>query len=29
MKEEIVVYQVDHLNTHIAVRVENESVWLN
>lgn len=29
MKDEIVLYQFDKLSTHLEVRVENETVWLN
>ncbi|MDP1675337.1 MAG: RhuM family protein [Bacteroidota bacterium] len=29
MKNEIVLYQSDKLSTHLEVRVENETVWLN
>jgi len=29
MKDEIVLYQIDKLNEHIAVKVENDTVWLN
>ncbi len=29
MKNEIVVYQLDNLSTHLEVKVDNESVWLN
>ena len=29
MKDEIILYQLDKLSTHIEVKVENETVWLN
>jgi hypothetical protein len=29
MKSEIVLYQLDRIDEHIEVRVENETVWLN
>ncbi|HBS85572.1 MAG: hypothetical protein A2W91_14585 [Bacteroidetes bacterium GWF2_38_335] len=29
MKNEIVLYQADDFSTHIEVRVERDSVWLN
>lgn len=29
MKEEIVLYQLGDIATHIEVKVENETVWLN
>ncbi len=29
MKDEIVLYQLEKLATHLEVRVENETVWLN
>ena len=29
MKEEIILYRLDKLATHLEVRVEGETVWLN
>ncbi len=29
MSNEIILYQADKLSTHLEVRIENESVWLN
>ncbi len=29
MKDEIIIYQSEELSTHVEVKVENDSVWLN
>jgi hypothetical protein len=29
MKNEIIIYQADQASSHIEVRIEDETIWLN